>query len=535
MPITFDASLSYYETLMKVIGSQNNVIEEVNQQETEIDQIQADIAGIDQMQEEIVKLGTKIDGIQANISSLQSKLNATVSDLNAMNFNYTPAYTNLKITLGKNGQISWAQQNTLILIPANAQSGNGLGYSVNSGSITVGKAQRVYLYLLTNGAGISQIVTSNNPPLTINRDVQPAYPNYFALGFIDGFNSIFVPYACFYVNNKLTCPYENLNNTTLLDELDSTVDRHSTQISGLSSQLTTTTNTANDAASSAAKALAQVSIASGNGLALNTYNPIKENIVQGMTDGIMVNNGTVQFNSNASLEFWTGNNGWITVNPSQQSYQLTTPTANSRPQFILDFNDNQFKVVATKPDNNYLIIMYSIWTQISSSGYWAWITNLPVFDTANNMFIGRGGIVRSNTQQIIDDINNLKTNFVPPYMPSFTLSFASTDYTSAQQIVPITFADEQNARNVMVDGSNAGVTGNAYVYIQVNTQTNQGTIINSKLSPSEIYSMNVANTKFAPIAYLCQAPNSKWTYITLATFNDGERIVAPYEYLSSQG
>lgn len=294
MPITFDASLSYYETLMKMVGSQNDVIEEVNRQETEIDQIQVDVAKIDQMQEEIVKQGTKIDGIQDNISTLQSTLNTTVSNLNAMNFNYTPAYTDLKITLGENGQISWAQQNTLILIPANMQSGSGLGYSINSGSITVGKSQKLYLYLLTNGTSNSQIVTSNKPPLTINRDIQPAYPNYFALGFVDGINSIFVPYACYYINNKLTYPYENLNNTTLLDELDTTVDSHTTQISGISSQLTTTTNTANSALTTATNAQSEARTA------LSTANDAASSAATALSRANDANNTASQANTTAT-------------------------------------------------------------------------------------------------------------------------------------------------------------------------------------------------------------------------------------------
>lgn len=404
MPITFDASLSYYETLMKIVGSQNNVIEEVNQQETEI------------------------DGIQANISSLQSKLNATVSNLNAMNFNYTPAYTNLKITLGENGQISWAQQNTLILIPANAQSGNGLGYSVNSGSITVGKAQRVYLYLLTNGTGISQIVTSNNPPLTINRDVQPAYPNYFALGFIDGIDSIFVPYACFYVNNKLTYPYENLNNTTLLDELHSTVDNLTTQIAAMSSQLTDTTNKANTALTQASNAVATAgtalstandahSVASsanakadavqadiddnvepkiqnltGKWQGTNSHYPIIDNTVTGYNDTIFYSGGAIKSNQTLSIKVWTVN-GWVTITQNQLSVNLTRPTANSRPMVIIDFNDNSIKSVAGPPDNDYVVLAYSKWFQLSSSGHWAWISNIPMYNSETNEIIGAGGVI----------------------------------------------------------------------------------------------------------------------------------------------
>lgn len=391
MPMTFDASLSDYETLMKVVAKANETVDEVNTLEYNVQELQVQVNEQGQ-----------------DINELKQELQSTNTNLQALYFNYTPAYTNLKITIEEKGQISWAQQNDLFLVPANAQSGNALNYAVNSGSVTVTQTQRLYLYLLANSTGISQVVTSNNPPLTINLNIQSGNPNYFALGFIDGFNSVFVPYACYYINNKMTYPYENLNNTTLLDELHSTVDNLTTQIAAISSQLTTTTNTANSALSTATNAQADA------GVALSTAN-----------------------------------------------------------------------------------------------------------DAATSV------------GQIANMIDNLKTNFVPPYMPSFTLSITFTDYTSAQQIVPITFADEQNARSVTVSGSNAGVTGNAYLYIQVNTQTNQGTIINSNLSPSEIYSMNIANTKFAPIAYLATTTGSNWTYIPLATYNNGEKIVTPYENVSA--
>lgn len=397
MPITFDASLSYYETLMKLVGSQNNIIDEVNQQETEIDQIQTDIT---QIQGDIAKHESEIERIQADIgeieddiSTMQPTLNDTVANLTAMYFNYTPAYTNLKITLGENGQISWAQQNTLILIPANAQSGNGLGYSINSGSVTVGKSQRLYLYLLTNGTSNSQIVTSNNPPLTINRDIQPAYPNYFALGFIDGFNSIFVPYACFYVNDKLTCPYENLNNTTLLDELDSAVDSHSTQISGLSSQLTTTTNAVQNLENvidDDVKPKIQNLTAKWQGT--NSYYPIIDNNVDGYNDTIYYSGGAIKSNQTLTISVWTVN-GWVTITENQLDVMLSTPTANSRPMVIIDFNDNSIKSVPGPPDNDYVVLAYSKWFQIRSSGHWAWISNIPMYNSETNEIIGAGGVI----------------------------------------------------------------------------------------------------------------------------------------------
>lgn len=432
MPITFDASLSYYETLMKVVGSQNDVIEEVNQQETEIDQIQADIT---QIQGDIAKHESEIERIQADIgeveddiSTMQPTLNDTAANLTAMNFNYTPAYTNLKITLGENGQISWAQQNTLILIPANAKSGNGLGYSVNSGSVTVGKSQRLYLYLLTNGTSNSQIVTSNNPPLTINRDIQPAYPNYFALGFIDGFNSLFIPYACFYINDKWTYPYENLNNTTLLNNLDTTVDNHTTQISGISSQLTTTTNTANTALTKSENANVNASIAlstandastvasSANAkaqdvqsdvddnvkpkiqnltakwMATNSHYPIIDNIVTGFNDTIFYIDGAIKGNQTLSIKVWSVN-GWVTITENQLSIVLTTPTANSRPMVIIDFNDNSIKSVAGPPDNDYVVLAYTKWFQLSSTGHWAWISNIPMYNQETGEIIGAGGVI----------------------------------------------------------------------------------------------------------------------------------------------